>query len=124
VRAEQHFAHCPLQQPAAGPGLQVLDSAEQWAGVLSRPESQTLATQVDWHATRVLVVALGPVPTGGHRVALVGRELPVLAGGLRLTAQHLRPKADAFVSQAFTSPCLLVVLPRAGWQSATLHWQP
>lgn len=124
VRAERHFAHCPLQQPADLPGLQVLDSAAQWDGVLALPEAQALAAPVDWVTARVLVVALGPVPTGGHRVAVRARDVPVVAGELRLGAQHLRPAADDTVSQAFTAPCLLLVLPRAGWQRAALRWQP
>jgi hypothetical protein len=124
VQAEQHLAHCPLRQPAAGPGLQVLDSAAQWAAVLARPEAQVLPMPVDWASSRVLLVALGPVPTGGHRVALVARELPVLAGELQIVARHLRPTADDAVTQAFTAPCLLVLLPRAGWEDAALQWRP
>lgn len=124
VQAEAQLVHCPLRQPAAGPGLQVLDSAAQWAGVLTRPEAQALPAPVDWARSRVLLVALGPVPTGGHRVALVARELPVLAAELQLVVRHLRPMADDAVTQAFTAPCLLVLLPRAGWQGAALQWQP
>jgi hypothetical protein len=104
--AERSFVNCPLQQPGRERTLLTLNSAADWSSQLARTEADVLGAPVPWASARVLIVSLGTMPTGGHSV------------------RHFPPPPDAMVPQALTSPCVLAVVPRAGWQQAKLAWPP
>ena len=96
--------------------------AAQWQALIERPEGEVLGAPVAWAASRVLVLGLGPQATGGHRVEWVQPLRVDSSGVLAVQARHRPPPPDAMVTQAFTAPCLLLVLQRPGWQRADLAW--
>lgn len=120
--AERGAVHCPLRHAPATRGLLTADTAAQWQALMDRPEAEVLGAPVDWAASRVLVLSLGPQATGGHRVEQVPPLRLGSGGTLALQARHVAPAPDAMVTQAFTAPCLLLVLQRQGWQRAELAW--
>jgi PrcB C-terminal len=121
VLAERSATQCPLRQPLAARGLLSIDSAAAWQAQVERSEADVLGAPAAWATARVLVLGLGPLPTGGHSVALV-QPLRLASGELQVQARHAAPPADAMVGQAFTAPCLLVVVQRQGWQRARVEW--
>jgi hypothetical protein len=122
VQAERSATQCPLRQPLPARGLVAIDSAAQWQALIERPEAEALGAPVAWATARVLVLGLGPQPTGGHGVGLVQPLRPAAGGELLVQARHLVPPADAVVAQAFTAPCLLLVVQRQGWERARVEW--
>ena len=124
VLAERSAVHCPLREPLAARGLVQIDSAAQWQARLAQPEAALLGTPVAWAGQRVLVLGLGPQPTGGHALEWVPPLHVDGRGTLVVQARHRPPAPDRMVTQAFTEPCLLLLLPRQGWQRAELSWLP
>jgi hypothetical protein len=122
VLAERSAVHCPLREPLAARGLVPIDSAAQWQGLMAGTETEHLGAPVAWAAQRVLVLGLGPQPTGGHRLEWVPPLRVDGRGTLAVPARHRPPAPDAGVTQAFTAPCLLLVLPRQGWHRAEIDW--
>lgn len=119
---ERSAVQCPLRQPLAARGLVAVDSAAQWQALLERPEAEVLGAPVAWATSRVLVLGLGPQATGGHRVEWLPPPRLGSQGLLTMQARHVAPAPDAMVTQAFTAPCLMLVLQRQGWQRAELAW--
>jgi hypothetical protein len=120
--AERSAVQCPLRQPLDARGLVAVDSAQQWQALIERPEAEVLGAPVAWASSRVLVLGLGPQATGGHRLEWVQPLRVNSSGVLAVQARHLPPPPDAMVTQAFTAPCLMLVLQRPGWQRAELAW--
>lgn len=123
VLARHPFARCPLAAGAEAQGLVQLERAEDWAVRVGVSESEVFRAPVDWSAQRVLVATLGTQPSGGHALELADTRLPVRNGVLELTVTHQRPAPDAMVTQALTSPCLFVMVQRAGWSRVALKFK-
>jgi hypothetical protein len=121
VLAERSVTNCPLREPMRERGWLLIDDATQWAARIDGGEAAVLGAPVAWPDARVLVVGLGPQATGGHRVGLAAAPR-LVAGELQLAARHVTPPEGAVLTQAFTAPCLLLALPRAGWQPVRLAW--
>jgi len=122
VLAERSAVHCPLHEPLAARGLVLIDSAAQWQARMAQPEAELLGSPVAWAGQRVLVLGLGAQPTGGHLVEWVPPLRVDGRGTLAVQARHRPPAPDRMVTQAFTAPCLVLLLPRRGWQRAELDW--
>jgi hypothetical protein len=122
VLAERSAVHGPLRQPLAARGLVPVDSAAQWQALIERPEGDMLGAPVAWATSRVLVLGLGPQPTGGHHLEWVQPLRVDSRGTLTVQVRHLPPPPESVVTQAFSAPCLLLVMQRQGWQQAALAW--
>lgn len=104
--------HCGL----TGPGLAYAKNHDQLQKLLELP-TQNLAVQqlrqVNLEHEHLLFVTLGEKPTGGYSVSLAsvqGEEAT-----LRLAVKVREPAPGAMVTQAITSPCVVVAIPAADW---------
>ncbi|SFR52752.1 PrcB C-terminal [Marinobacter daqiaonensis] len=97
-----------------GPDLVYMDSRSRLEEVGSR-RGVTLAPleDHDFSAEHLLLVAAGRKPTGGYGIALDQSRLhdDVLDISVRVS----EPGANQMVTQALTSPCLLLAVPSRGW---------
>lgn len=95
-------------------GLGVFDDAEalgRWWREATGNGPDTIPAGIDWLQQKALVVSVGSRPTGGYSVRVLGvRKI----GGARAVVDALetRPPYGSFVSQALTSPFVIVAVPR------------
>ena len=95
------------------PAREVLETEEEWretwdrmhAGVSPPPERP----EVDLEASIVVVLAMGTRPTGGYGIGVSAAR--VVDGDLELEVEERSPGASCGVTQAITSPTLLIQLP-------------
>lgn len=107
-------AHCGL----TGPGLAYVQSPEKLQKLLELP-AQNMAVQqlrqVDLEQEHLLFVTLGEKPTGGYSVSLASASLENTKNTLRLSMAVRSPAPGTMVTQAITSPCVVVAVPAANW---------
>lgn len=69
---------------------------------------QSTPPTVDFSGYGVLLLAMGQKNTGGYGLNLVDETVSVVSGLLEVRVRWLEPKRGMMVTQALTSPCLLV----------------
>lgn len=115
VQVEEVMNQTQCNAPGEQPGVQLLPDAaavRNWEA--ARGVALTGGTPLP--AGPYAVVDLGQRRTGGHGIA-VSRQAGLKGGVLVLKATTFAPRADQAVTQALTSPCALVRLPRLGFDS-------
>jgi hypothetical protein len=117
VLASTSLAQCPLATPHQPAQLDVLDDGVQWAGKLRGTPEAVLQRPVRWADERVVLYSLGQQPNPGYGVALTSKEPGLRGSTLSLPVQLVRPAPDQMMPMAIAWPCLLVVLPRVGWDT-------
>ena len=102
------------------PEVRVIDDANGLAAFFAEQAGETridgpTTPTVDFAAAQAVLVALGRRATGGFDLALAPDGATLFADGtLQLGLIFAEPEEGAMVTQALTSPCLLVQVPRAG----------
>jgi hypothetical protein len=71
---------------------------------------------VDFTQYGVLLVAMGQKNTGGYAVDLASGDAMVENGVLQVSVHWQEPRRGMMVTQALTSPCLLLKVPKAQFQ--------
>lgn len=71
----------------------------------------------------VLWLEMGVKPTGGYALELDDPEATVTAGAAVVTVRWRTPPPDGFVTQALTSPCLVLKLPKADLEAIHIQDQ-
>ena len=79
-------------------------------------ESGGVAPEVDWGQYGVLLVAMGQQRTGGYGVDLAAKEAPIDNGVLQVTVNWREPQKGMMVTQALTSPCMLLKIAAAPFE--------
>lgn len=69
---------------------------------------------LDFDREHILIVGLGQKPTGGFGLTLANSK--IVDGTLTLTVFLRRPPADAIVSQALTTPCVVLAITPERWK--------
>jgi len=69
---------------------------------------------LDFDREHILIVGLGQKPTGGFGLTLANSQ--IVDGTFRLTVFLRRPPADAVVSQALTTPCVVLAITPDRWK--------
>lgn len=112
ARQVTQSAHCGL----TGPGLAYVQGAERLQALLELP-TQNMAVQqlrqVDLTKEHLLFVTLGEKTTGGYSVSLVSSESA--DSGLHISVAVRAPAPGTMVTQAITSPCVVVAIPAISW---------
>ncbi|HDP88491.1 MAG TPA: protease complex subunit PrcB family protein [Thioalkalivibrio sp.] len=72
---------------------------------------------VDFEQAGVLLLEMGQRPTGGYAVALAEPVIAVDDGIATVTVNWQEPAPGAIATQALTSPCLLLEIPRGDYTS-------
>lgn len=107
------------------------NTAGDAARVTLLPDPQAV---LDWQAARNVVLApaealaqvpyalveMGARPTGGYGVA-VARAARLSGETVVLSATFLSPPAGSIRTQALSSPCVLVALPRGRYEEVEVH---
>lgn len=97
-------------------GLSLITSADQSA---QQPMvvSQTLAkSQLDWSNYQILRINMGQQPNMGYSLAYPGGAR-LIEGRLQIPIQWNRPQAGRMYAQMLVEPCLLLSIPRRGYDS-------
>ena len=71
---------------------------------------------VDFTQNGVLLVAMGQKNTGGYAVDLAASDAEISESILKLSVNWHEPKKGMMVTQALTSPCLLLKVPKARFE--------
>lgn len=101
----------------AEPQLKVATSEADYAEFLdtgARAESDAPAPNFEQQVA--VFMAMGQKPTGGYRLSLRDKEVTIEQGTATIPVTWQSPPSDAMVTQALTSPCLVVTLPRGDYQ--------
>lgn len=102
----------------AAPGLMLAANQTQWQQLSSASGAQL----PPWPAQAgrwLLVANLGQKPTGGYGIEFKGGSVTDRA--LMIEVSVRQPAADAMVTQALTTPCLVMELPADGWDTVTVE---
>ncbi|WP_455211795.1 protease complex subunit PrcB family protein [Kaarinaea lacus] len=108
---------------------QWIDSPQAYQALFDELRKSYIGSQaqqppsVDMSTHGVLLVAMGQKNTGGYAVDLADKEAVIDAGVLKLSAQWREPKPGMMLTQALTSPCLLLKIPKAEFQSIEIRDQ-
>ncbi|WP_148863498.1 protease complex subunit PrcB family protein [Marinobacter fonticola] len=113
VRPVASLAHCGL----TAPGLVLVENAAQWQKLSSSLGAQLPAWPEEsdhW----LMVASLGQQRTGGYGVDFENAGMD--GHQLKVSVKVRRPAADAMVTQALTTPCIVFELPSTGWKTVTV----
>jgi hypothetical protein len=113
VQVVRAAARCAV--PGQGYTARWVGSPDALADVFPAPlGAGETAPAVDFRRDRVLVVGMGPKPTGGFALELA-RPNGWAKGETAVVQVAVRePAPGAMVTQALTSPCLALAIPREG----------
>lgn len=113
VKAVTSLSHCGL----TAPGLVLAQGPGDW-----RKLSDIVGSQIPaWPGEPgrwMLVAAMGQKRTGGYGVGF--SEATMDGSELVIDVSVSSPAPDAMVTQALTTPCLIVALPSTGWETVTV----
>lgn len=76
--------------------------------------AQEVTPPLDFAKEGVLAVYMGQKRTGGYRLSLHQEDVAIAKGVATVVVRFEEPAAGMMVTQALTSPCLLLRLPREG----------
>jgi len=74
---------------------------------------------LDFDREHILIVGMGQKPTGGFGLTLANSQ--IVDGTFRMTVFLRRPPADAVVSQALTTPCVVLAITPEHWQRVEVN---
>ncbi|WP_169334067.1 protease complex subunit PrcB family protein [Marinobacter nanhaiticus] len=107
------LTHCGL----TAPGLVVVENVGQWRK-LSSGLGANLPAWPDAPGRWLIVASMGQQRTGGY--GLEFESVDVAGEQLTINVNVRRPAADAMVTQALTTPCMVIDLPSTGWETVTV----
>lgn len=88
----------------------------------AKPLPQTLAA-INFDASAVFVVFMGPQPTAGYAVELHNHQAPVQHESLTILAFWKKPAPGMMVPQVTTNPCAVITVPRGRYATVTVRDQ-
>jgi len=111
-------ANCGGGQTQAA--IHVIDNHRRFAAAMERTQGHSLGSvqeisPPDFQQTVALWVEMGQKPSGGFALGLREQETRVENNTLRLALNWIEPDPGSLVTQALTSPCLLVAVPRGDY---------
>lgn len=120
MRVDKIYAdlHCALPHPQTV----WVESQKEYQALFgklrqSHMDAQTINPPVvDWSHDAVILVGMGQKNTGGYLLDLASTHASVNKGILGIVVQWQEPKPGMIVTQALTSPCLLLKIPNSGYR--------
>lgn len=101
------------------PGVRWIASAGEWRDLYARINSQWMNPSpppaVDFPREGVLLIAMGQRSSAGYGLALADKVANVRDGVLTVRVDWREPPPGYLRAQVMTSPCLLAVVPDAGF---------
>jgi hypothetical protein len=114
VEALYDGSHCGPPHRAAGAVW--IDRPADLPPLLNHPSTARGFENIQWNPETegALWIYMGTQATGGFGLELASTTAIVQKAVATVQVQWRRPAPDRFVTQAITSPCLLLKLPKAG----------
>lgn len=106
-----------------------IDSQQEYQTLYGQLRKSYMSNQaeqppaVDFTQNGVLLVAMGQKTTGGYTVDLAASEARISGGVLTIQVQWRAPDPGMMVTQALTSPCMLLKVPKAQFDRIELKDQ-
>lgn len=118
---EQIFAGGQCGGQDSRPGLMVLSSGRDLDKLLARDkqlqhEWQRAGININFVTERIVFISMGLKRTGGYGLELMDREFQLQNDRVSIHVRWYEPPAGSILTQALTSPCLFVTLPRGGYR--------
>ncbi|MAA66030.1 MAG: hypothetical protein CL581_14800 [Alteromonadaceae bacterium] len=117
VKAVASMAHCGF----TAPGLVLATSASDWAR-FSDSLGARLPAWPDQPDRWLLVASMGKRNTGGYSITFNNAELNDQQ--LSISVSQRRPAPEAMVTQALTTPCVVLEIPAQGWRELVVTGEP
>jgi len=119
----------PIQQVYAGvecggsqvkPGIRLIRSSEQLGHLYKQlplnAAVRSKLTKVDFNQSNLLKVNMGRQNTGGYWLKLASDHASINEDFLVIRVDWHTPPKGVMLTQALTSPCLFIKLPKAGFK--------
>ena len=98
-------------------GLYLINSAKQQFTLQPMSISQALEkSQIDWLKQKALRINMGQQPNMGYSLAYQGGA-EIIDGRLRIPVKWNTPQPGMMYAQMLVEPCLLLSIPRQGYNS-------
>lgn len=75
---------------------------------------------VDFFSNLILLVDMGRVPTSGYGIDLADSTVKITGRTAEIKLSWKEPAPESIQTQVITSPCILIKLPKAGYDAVTL----
>lgn len=116
VKQVYQSSHCRVETKR----LAVLNSLAELEKAVARAvpgvgNTAASMSDVDFDSERIVLVAWGRQNNAGYRLELVKEHADTDNGVVELPVKFVSPSPDGFYAQVMTSPCLIVALPKAGY---------
>lgn len=116
-------AHHVCTDPAAVAGIRLADTPTQadhlWTrcrGGLTLGGSADKRPPLDFAEERLIYIHMGARRTGGFRLEMAGETADLVDNTLVIPLIWGEPSKDAIVTQMLTHPCVLLSVPRGGYE--------
>ncbi|MFZ0727831.1 MAG: protease complex subunit PrcB family protein [Desulfobacterales bacterium] len=121
LRVLYQDALCGGSGPAAaqvtGPEHLTRIISEAGEAVIGRPPK---APAVDFAADNVVLIRMGQQPTGGYGIELAEPQARLENGAAMIRLRWIEPVPGTVSTQALTSPCLIVELPKGTYRKIVI----
>jgi len=102
-------------------GAAWIDNQQELLSAMDKASRQRLGVNpqtppsMDYAREGVLAIWMGSMPTGGYRIKLASDMVSVKDGTAVVKVLWIEPSEKAFLTQAITSPCIMIKLTRTGF---------
>jgi PrcB C-terminal len=111
--------------PTPGAGAEWIDRPDGLGRLPKRLAMPVRLREYQWDpsAEGLLWIHMGTRPTGGYRLVLAAPTARLRGGVATIHVRWQEPAPGSFVTQAITSPCLLLKMPKKGIEQVVIKDQ-
>lgn len=126
INAEVIYRGSQCNGPEKGPSAEWVLDAEHLSLVYSRLHRNIIGSsvsgppEVDLSSFILLMVDMGHLPTSGYGIELADRTVQVAGGTADIRVVWVEPAPGSMQAQVISSPCIMIKLPRTGYDSVSL----
>jgi len=125
IRAVYHDSQCLNESAQITPIRDAIELAAWWQPLAkqqfpAKPLPQSLAT-INFDQSTAFVLFMGSRPTAGYDIELLDDRAIVREASLTIPASWQEPSSDTMVAQIMTSPCVVITLPDARYETVTVR---
>lgn len=126
IDAEVVYRDARCSGPEKGPSMEWILDAGHLSVIYSRLYKHIISTaassppEVDFSEAVLLMIEMGQVPSAGYGLDLADGTVPVVRENAVLNILWTEPTPESLQAQVVGSPCLIVKLPKSGYDSVSL----
>lgn len=102
---DQAAVRVPVARPVSDPGTWI----DAWSAIHANKSDPPARPDIDFLEETAVIILLGQRPTGGYAVSVV--DVTVTQNLAVVEIQITEPAADSVVTQALTSPYVIIAIP-------------